>query len=142
MMSSAPEFRHIIPHPTVLWNVSDKHLNKPSKLQPLAGLSFQHRLSNLLMTYRNTPHATTSKTPSELFIGRKMHTWFDLLRPDTGNVVLEWQSQQKTNHDRRSCLREFQTGRDVMARNYRGGSAWVPGVVLECHGPLTYQTSK
>ena len=67
-----------------------------------------------------------------------MRTQFDLLRPDTGSILLEQQFQQKTNHNRRSCLCEFQTGQEAMASNYRGGSAWVPGVVLEHHGPHTY----
>ena len=103
-------------------------------------LSFQHWLPNFLMTYMycTTPHATTSKTPSELFIGRKMCTRFDLLRPDTSSIVLERKSQQNTNHDRRSCLHEFQPGQEVMVRNYCGGPVWVLGVVLELYGPLTY----
>ena len=59
------------------------------KASATSELSFQHRVSNFLMTYCTTPHATTPKTPSQLFVERKMRTWVDFLQPDTGNIVLE-----------------------------------------------------
>ena len=32
----------------------------------------------------------------------------------------------------------MQIGQKVMARNFRSGYKWVPGVIVECLGPLTY----
>ena len=45
---------------------------------------------------------------------------------------------QKTGHDRHSYQRELHVGQNVMAKNLRPGAAWVPGVVVERVGPLTY----
>ena len=45
---------------------------------------------------------------------------------------------QKAGHDRHSYQRELHVGQIVMAKNLRPGAAWVPGVVVERVGPLTY----
>lgn len=47
--------------------------------------------------------------------------------------------QQKADHDKRARSRELHTGQSVMARNLRPGAPWVPGVIVEQLGPLTYQ---
>ena len=62
----------------------------------------------------------------------------DLLRPDRESEVLAKQSQQKSHHDQRAHEREFFVGQSVMARNLRPGPDWVPAVVVERLGPLTY----
>lgn len=103
------------------------------------GRSLSHRLANFLLTYRTTPHATTGKSPSQLFMGRQIRTRFDLLIPDCGRHVLERQAQQKSSHDRahsRNC--QWFVGQRVMARNLRPGPDWVPATILEVQGPVTY----
>ena len=65
------------------------------------GLSLTTRLSQLLLCYRSTPHATTNVSPSELFLQRKIRTRFDLLKPDLKNVV---SSNQKQHHDQQVLL--------------------------------------
>ena len=98
-----------------------------------------HRLANFLLTYRSTPHATTGKSPSQLFLKRDIRTRLDLLKPDCERQVLEKQSQQKSSHDRRHArdCRWF-VGQRVMARNMRPGADWVPATILEVKGPVTY----
>ena len=62
------------------------------------GTLFQH-LASFLFLYRTTPHATTSVAPCELFLGRKIWSRLDLLRPDVESHVNEQQAKQKVRHD-------------------------------------------
>ena len=96
-----------------------------------SGLSLQHRLSNFLLNYRSTLHATTGVSPSSLFLHRHIRTRLDLIRPDYSSQVLEKQAQQKLQHDRQAHEREFFVGQSVMACNVRPGPDWVPAVVIE-----------
>lgn len=102
------------------------------------GLSLSHRLSNFLLCYRSTPHATTGVSPSSLFLKRQLRTRLDLLRPSTKTTVLQKQAQQKESHDSRARERQWFVGQSVMVRNLRPGPAWVPGVIVERLGPLSY----
>ena len=49
--------------------------------------SIHTKLSRFLMSYRTTPNTTTGVTPSELFLGRKVKTRLDILRPSLLNKV-------------------------------------------------------
>ena len=62
----------------------------------------------------------------------------DLMRPESETRVVEKQALQKKDHDRRSKLRTLQVGDSVMAKNYREGPHWMPGLVVDCKGPLSY----
>ena len=105
----------------------------------IGGRSLSHRIANFLLTYRTTPHATTGKSPSQLFLKRDIKTRFDLLKPDCERQVLEKQSQQKSSHDRRHARSsQWFVGQRVMARNLRPGPNWVPATILEVKGPVTY----
>ena len=35
-----------------------------------------------LLAYRNTPHSTTGEAQSQLFLGRRLRTRLDLLKPE------------------------------------------------------------
>ena len=101
-------------------------------------LTLQHRISNFLLSYRSTPHTTTGVSPASLFLHRQLRTRLDLVRPTVESRVLSKQSEQKSTHDRRAQERQFFVGQTVMARNLRPGPEWVPAVVVERLGPLTY----
>ena len=103
-----------------------------------SGLPLHRRVLNFLFTYRSTPHTTTGVSPSSLFLHRRIRTRLDLLHPNSESQVLAKQAQQKSQHDRRAQHREFFVGQTVMARNLRPGPDWVPTVVVERLGPLTY----
>ena len=100
---------------------------------------FSQRLSSFLLTYRATPHATTNTPPCELFIGRRIRTLFDLLLPSQEKRVNDRQAAQKAGHDMHVQSRQFEIDQLVMARNWRDGPDWVPGVLIEKLGPLTYK---
>ena len=102
------------------------------------GRSLNNRLSTFPLTYRSAPHTTTGVPPCTLFLQRKLCTRFDLLKPNCEERVLEKQAQQKQQHDRRAKSREWHVGQSVMARNLRPGPNWIPGVIIERAGPLSY----
>ena len=101
------------------------------------GLSLAQQLSSFLQAYRATPQATTSVPPAVLFRGRNLHTHLDLLRPDVGITVAQYQSRQKEQHDCHSRPRSFQVGQEVLVRAYQGSSRWVPATVVQELGPVS-----
>ena len=60
------------------------------------------------------------------------------MRPDVERQVQWRQSKQKDRHDLHARPRCFSVGQSVMARNFQAGAAWVPGVIVQQLGPLTY----
>ncbi|XP_064461580.1 uncharacterized protein K02A2.6-like [Ornithodoros turicata] len=99
--------------------------------------SLEVRLANLLLSYRNPPHATTSQSPASLMLGRTLKTRLDLIRPSLKSVVTQKQQTQilKRNHQERV----FQVGDSVRVRNYRSGTKWVHGFIISRTGPVSYK---
>ena len=102
------------------------------------GLTFAHRMNNFLLTYRTTPHSTTGTPPSELLMGCALRTRWDIMKPDVGQRVCWRQAKQKEGKDQNTKLRHFVMGQSVMVKNFRAGPTWVPGVIAQQLGPLTY----
>ena len=90
----------------------------------------------LLLNYRTTPHGTTNRTPSSLFLGRDIRTRMDMLKPVCEEHVANRQAQQVQSHSSHSRARDFTIGQSVMARNFRPGSKWEPGVCREAGSAL------
>ena len=102
-------------------------------------LTFAHQLDNFLLTYRTTPHSTTGVPPCELLMGRSLHTRLDLLRPNIGRTVRQSQSREIEQKQSSTRIRTFDIGATVMVRSFSGsGPDWVPGVIAQKMGPLTY----
>ena len=102
------------------------------------GGSLNTRLSQFLFDYRSISYATTNVSPAELFLRRKIQTRFDLLKSDVESFVTSKQSQQKKHHNSHSKLRNFTPGQLVMAKVFNSCNKWVPGLIEECSGPLSY----
>ncbi|UYV65781.1 K02A2.6-like [Cordylochernes scorpioides] len=101
------------------------------------GDTIQDTLSKVLLAYRSTPHVTTGKTPSELFIGRALRTRVSLIHPSLASRVRDQQARQM-KYDRRTHLEEFQIDDLVWCKNFRGGDKWIPGKIVGKKGTRVY----
>ncbi|UYV81492.1 K02A2.6-like, partial [Cordylochernes scorpioides] len=101
------------------------------------GDTIQDTLSKVLLAYRSTPHVTTGKTPSELFIGRALRTRVSLIHPSLASRVSDQQARQM-KYDRRTHLEEFQIDDLVWCKNFRGGDKWIPGKIVGKKGTRVY----
>ena len=97
------------------------------------------RLAQVLFSYRLTPQSTTGISPSELLLGRRPRSRLDLLKPNTAERVERNQEKQKKHHDLRSRERSFEVGDDVFVRNYLHGDKWLPGIIQQKTGPVSYR---
>jgi hypothetical protein len=73
-----------------------------------------------------------------LFMGRNLRTKLDVLKPDVRKRVEDKQLNQAVKKSQNPAS-NFQIGQNVVARNYRGGDKWVPGIIAAQTGPLSYQ---
>ncbi|UYV76236.1 K02A2.6-like [Cordylochernes scorpioides] len=101
------------------------------------GDTIQDTLSKVLLAYRSTPHVTTGKTPSELFIGRALRTRVSLIHPSLASRVRDQQARQM-KYDRRTHLEEFQIDDLVWCKNFRGGDKMDPGKIVGKKGTRVY----
>ena len=101
-------------------------------------LNLHLSLANFLLQYRTTLHATTAAAPCALFLGRKLWTRLDLLNLDLERQVRDRKVSQKVQHDCPVCQGNFSVIDLVMARNFRPGPRWVPGLVYCKFGPRQY----
>ncbi len=75
---------------------------------------------------------------SELFLQRKVRTRFDLLYPDLKSRIVSKQEDQKRQHDRHSRVRNLLPGEAVMVRDFRHKNEWIPGIIVNKIGPVSY----
>jgi len=80
--------------------------------------SIKSRLARILIAYQTTPHSTTGNTPTKLFLGRNLHTRFDLLKPKTAEYVESKQWNQKSSHDNLISSHPFTNGQSVLVCVY------------------------
>lgn len=57
-----------------------------AKKKAIGGMSLNHCIANFLLGYRNMPHATTKKTPAELFLNRQVCMYLSLLKPTVSHT--------------------------------------------------------
>ena len=100
--------------------------------------SISWKLANFLLAYRSTPHALTGETPAMLLMGRNIRTRFDILKPNLRKRVEDKQQDQELRSSH-SPARKLELGQAVVARNYRAGNKWVPGIITAHLGPLSYE---
>jgi len=100
------------------------------------------KLSRFLFMYRIAPHASTGIAPSELLMGHRLRSRFDLLHPDYTlfKKVDESQHDQKRAHNNQKPQRVFREGDRVYAEDFKSSNQkWREGIVAEVNGPLSYK---
>ena len=96
-------------------------------------------LSRFSFHYRITPHTTTGVSPAELLFKRKPRSHMDELKPNIATRVQINQTRQKSGHDVRTRNRQFNIDDRVFVRNFAtSGNTWLPGVIIESRGELTF----
>ena len=98
------------------------------------------RLQQLLYVYRITEHSTTGRTPAELFLGRRINSSLDLLKPSVRNTIDQRQFMTKFNKDRHCASREFSSNDSVYVRR-PVDQIWSPATVSQRISPLSYTTT-
>ena len=70
--------------------------------------------------------------------GRQLCSRLDLLRPSLESRVEHNQLRQKEGHDQHARERQFSVSDCVYVRNFGQGEVWLPGVISEVTGPVSY----
>ena len=96
--------------------------------------STQAKLEGFLLTYRNTPHCTTTETPAVLM----MRTPLELVKPNMRRTVDNRQAKQ---HSGDGVTRQLQVGPPVFVGEHRKNQTLAPGVVNTRNVPLSYQVT-
>ena len=84
-----------------------------------------------LLTYRNTPHGTSKRTPAEVMLGRRTRTKFSLLYPE----LIRPSPSLSTQHQ---VMRQFKVSDKVYYKDALHG-VWKPGKVVEHQGDKVYR---
>jgi transposase InsO family protein len=96
------------------------------------------RLQRFLFSYRNTPHRSTGRPPAEMFMGRRLRSRLDLLKPDVTANLDSAHYRQQLYHDRNSEPRSFQQADPVWILNTTG-VGYQQGEIHRRTGPLSYE---
>ncbi|XP_041674675.1 uncharacterized protein K02A2.6-like isoform X1 [Drosophila eugracilis] len=93
-------------------------------------------LNEFLQQYRNAPHCTTGEPPAKLFLGRKLRTRLDLIRPE--NVTEKVSAKRVMNFN--PSYRQFHSHDEVyfLSGNPRMDK-WVQGKITKRLGDLHYE---
>ncbi|XP_055923553.1 uncharacterized protein K02A2.6-like [Eupeodes corollae] len=95
-----------------------------------------------LSQYRATPNPSASegKSPSDCFIGRKLSTPLDLLKPKTTTDLMKNSSMEEAFNKKHGAIpRYFKAGDKVFAKTFqRNKMFWSSGVIIERIGQVLY----
>ena len=105
-----------------------EYLKKPSSE------TLQSRLSRFLFRYRITPHTTTSVSPAELLMGRRLRSRMDLVLPNLAQRVSTQQEKQAAYRNKHTQVKTFDKDDKVFVRDLPSGKDWLPGVITNLFG--------
>lgn len=111
-------------------------------LRKTSGPDLETRLYNYLARYRVTPQSTTGESPAQMLNSKLPRIKLDLLLPQRENRVLGHQEQARdyrTSTDTSETA--FYAGDAVWAMNFAGKPKWLPGVLTDRTGPVSFIVS-
>ena len=117
---------------------------KQSLQKSSSAADIQLMIDQFVFDYHLTPHSTTGVSPAELMFDHRLRSRLDLLWPgeSVSAKVHERQQAQKRSHSKMPRNVQLSPNSAVMIRNYANrGPKWVPSVVTEKTGPLSYRCS-
>lgn len=104
--------------------------------------SFDTIISRFLISYRNTPHATTKTSPAQLMLGRNVRTTLTIVgeKPISHEKKEAEDPASKPSRKSKKKIREFIPGEHVMARDYRENNkkTWVEAKIEKRIGRSMY----
>ena len=71
-------------------------------------------------------------------MGKRSRSHLDLLQPQVGMRVRKSQDRQKQSHDQHAKERNLSAGERVYAENFGKGARWLPGILKEANGPVSF----
>ena len=110
-----------------------------SGILKVPGGTLNSKIARFLFRYRITPQSVTGVSPAELLMGRKLRSHFDMLYPNVKSRVISNQNKQKQYHDMRAKSRILNVGDSVYAYNFGSGERWLPGVIEQKLGPVSFK---
>ncbi|KAI0987292.1 hypothetical protein GJ496_006951 [Pomphorhynchus laevis] len=117
---------------TKLVNVTPHHPKSNGLAERFVGVLKQRALSHtpigqrplkiqqMLLSYRNTPHASTGKSPAFMLYGRRLCTMFDRIRPTLALTARKAIEKYKFYKDTATKCRSFQPRQAIWYRCHKG----------------------
>ena len=96
------------------------------------------RVSRIRARYRITTQTSTGVAPAELLLGRKPRSRLDLVYPEINRKMRQSQASRKLAHDWHTKDRTMLEGEAVYASNFRSVPKWMPGVLKQSTGPISF----
>lgn len=104
--------------------------------------SLDENLDSFLNNYRITPNENcpSSKSPAEIFLGRKIRSTFDLLLPkESTSSTRNNEMENQFNKKHGAKARSFNINDEIYVQVFRNNSwQWEEGTILEKIGNVNY----
>lgn len=97
------------------------------------------KIARFLFSSRITPQSTRGVSPAEMLMSGRLCSTMDLLLPNLNSKIRRKQLKQNLQNDTHSkWRRSFPPDDDVYIRSYSHGPKWVPAVIEELTGLVSY----
>ena len=90
--------------------------------------TLKSKIARFLLSYRNTPHPETGRSPAFLMTGRPLRSMFDLLKPDPS-----------LSYPKSLPIVKFDIGQQVLVRDFSSlGEKWLQGTIVNRLGAYLF----